>query len=64
MKVTAICFGSFRDHLPPEVEDNKVVLEVDQGSTVGDVTDRLGSTPSSWTDGAQISPKPSMKGRR
>jgi hypothetical protein len=42
MKVTAICFGSFRDHLPPEVDDNKVVLELDGDATVGDVTDRLG----------------------
>jgi molybdopterin converting factor small subunit len=42
MKVTAICFGSFRDSLPPDVEDNKVVLELDHGATVGDVTDRLG----------------------
>ena len=42
MKVTAICFGSFRENLPPEVEDNRVVLDLDEGSTVGDVTDRLG----------------------
>jgi len=42
MKVTAICFGSFRDHLPPDVEDNKVSLELENGATVGDVTDRLG----------------------
>jgi molybdopterin converting factor small subunit len=42
MKVTAICFGSFRDHLPPDVEDNKVSLELESGATVGDVTDRLG----------------------
>jgi molybdopterin converting factor small subunit len=42
MKVSAVCFGSFRDHLPPDVEDNKVVLELANGATVGDVTDRLG----------------------
>ena len=42
MKVSAVCFGSFRDHLPPEVEDNKVELELETGATVGDVTDRLG----------------------
>ena len=42
MKVTAICFGSFRDHLPPEVEGNQVTLEFEPGATVGDVPDRLG----------------------
>ena len=42
MKVSAVCFGSFRDHLPPDVEDNRVVLDMENGATVGDVTDRLG----------------------
>ena len=42
MKVTAVCFGSFRDHLPPDIEGNRVTFELEQGATVGEVPDRLG----------------------
>ena len=42
MRVTAVVFGSFRENLPPEVEGNKVTLELEKGATVAAVADELG----------------------
>jgi molybdopterin converting factor small subunit len=43
MKVSVICFGSMREHLPATATGNRSELEVEDAATVGDVVDRLGA---------------------
>ncbi len=43
MKVTVVCFGAMREHLPPGSEGNRVDLEVAEGATIGSLADALGA---------------------
>lgn len=43
MKVSVICFGSMREHLPATGTGNEAEIEVEDAATVGDVVDRLGA---------------------
>ncbi|MGH2694529.1 MAG: MoaD/ThiS family protein [Actinomycetota bacterium] len=43
MKVSVICFGSMREHLPEAAAGNRAEIEIEDDATVGDVVDRLGA---------------------
>jgi molybdopterin converting factor small subunit len=43
MRVTVVCFGAMRDHLPPGSQQNRAELEVAETASVGDVVDALGA---------------------
>lgn len=43
MRVTVVCFGAMRDHLPPGAHHNRADVEVPETATVGDVVDVLGA---------------------
>ncbi|HEX2235291.1 MAG TPA: MoaD/ThiS family protein [Actinomycetota bacterium] len=43
MKVTVVCFGAMREHLPPYAAGNRADVELDEGADVGDVVDALGA---------------------
>jgi molybdopterin converting factor small subunit len=43
MRVSVICFGSMREHLPATATGNQAEVEVEDAATVGDVVDRLGA---------------------
>jgi Mut7-C ubiquitin len=38
-----MCFGAMREYLPSDAQGNMAVLDVEEGSSVGDVVDRLGA---------------------
>lgn len=41
VKVTVVVFGMLRDHLPPGSPQNRAVVELEDGATVGDVAEAL-----------------------
>ena len=43
MKVSVVCFGAMREHLPRDAAGNQATIEVEDAATVGDVVDRLGA---------------------
>jgi molybdopterin converting factor small subunit len=43
MRVTVVCFGAMREHLPAPTTGNSAELEAPSGATVGDVIDLLGA---------------------
>lgn len=43
VKVTVVCFGAMREHLPPDAGGNRAVLEVERDAQVGDVVRALGA---------------------
>jgi molybdopterin converting factor small subunit len=43
MRVSVVCFGAMREHLPHGATGNQAVLEVEDAATVGDVVDGLGA---------------------
>ena len=43
IKVTIVCFGAMRDHLPSGAEGNRASLELASGSSVGAAVDALGA---------------------
>ena len=42
MKITVVCFGPLRDHLPPDADGNRVSVELPEGGTVDDAAAALG----------------------
>jgi molybdopterin converting factor small subunit len=43
VKVTVVCFGAMREHLPPSAAGNRADVELDEGADVGDLVDALGA---------------------
>jgi molybdopterin converting factor small subunit len=43
MRITVVCFGAMRDHLPPGAQHNRAELDVAETASVGDVVDALGA---------------------
>lgn len=42
MRITIVCFGSLRDHLPPDADGNRAGLELAPGATAQDAAAALG----------------------
>jgi molybdopterin converting factor small subunit len=43
MRVTVVCFGAMREHLPKGSVDNRAGLDVPERATIGEVVDALGA---------------------
>ena len=43
MRITMVCFGAMRDHLPADASGNRAELELPEGATVEDAVDALGA---------------------
>ena len=43
VRVTLVCFGALRDHLPVSARRNRAELELADGATVGDAIAALGA---------------------
>lgn len=41
MKIEFVLFASFADHMPEHAEGKPCVMEVEEGTTVGSLTERL-----------------------
>jgi molybdopterin converting factor small subunit len=43
VKVTVLCFGAMREHLPSGTAGNRADVELHEGADVGDLVDALGA---------------------
>lgn len=43
MRVSLVCFGALREHLPAASSGNRVALDLPEGATAGDAVDALGA---------------------
>ena len=43
MQIDVVCFGAMRDYLPANADGNRATVELQEGSSVGDLADSLGA---------------------